>query len=116
MIELAGGTAALATAGERSVRLSWAEVQAADPEVLILMPCGFDLRGTIAQHESLELPEGWAKLSAVRQGRVYAVDGSAYFSRPGPRLVDGLEILDAILHEGRFDHLPAESVERLAPR
>jgi iron complex transport system substrate-binding protein len=114
MIELAGGRPVLATAGQRSVRLSWPEVLAADPEVLILMPCGFGLRQTIEQYDEMTLPEGWGSLSAVREGRVYGVDGSAYFSRPGPRLVDGLEILGAILRGDQFDHLPAESVVRLA--
>jgi iron complex transport system substrate-binding protein len=114
MVGLAGGTAVLATAGEKSVRITWEQVAAADPEIVVLMPCGYHLRETIAQFHSLPLPAQWAQLTAVRGGAVYAVDGTAYFSRPGPRLVDGLEILHAIQTGGGFEHLPAESVERLS--
>ena len=69
------------------------------PEVIIVTPCGFDLRRTVAEAEQV-LPSrnGWAALPAVRQGRVYAVDGNAYFSRPGPRIVDSLELLAELIH------------------
>jgi iron complex transport system substrate-binding protein len=116
LVTLAGGDPVLATAGEKSVHLSWSQVFDADPEVLILMPCGFHLAETIAQYNELTLPDGWTSISAVKNGRIYAVDGTAYFSRPGPRLVSGLEILAAILHNEPFDHLPAESVMRLPTR
>jgi iron complex transport system substrate-binding protein len=114
MVELAGGEAVLAVAGEKSVRLRWEDVLAADPEVIVLMPCGYHLRETMEQvrTESWEanLPAGWQDVSAVRNGEIYAVDGTAYFSRPGPRLVDGLEILEAILGKRGFENLPPESV------
>ena len=113
MVALAGGDAVLAAPGEMSVRLSWQQVLDADPEVLILMPCGFHLKEAMAQYRKVSLPDGWMSMSAVRNGRVYAVDGTAYFSRPGPRLVMGLEILQAILNEDTFDHLPMHSVSRL---
>ena len=117
MVALAGGEAVLATAGEKSVRLRWEDVIAADPEVIVMMPCGFHLEETIAQTKSANwasnLPAAWEGVSAVRRGEIYAVDGTAYFSRPGPRLVDGLEILHAILSRRGFDHLPADSVVRL---
>ena len=116
MVSLAGGIPVLASPGEKSVRLAWEQVLAADPEVLILMPCGFHLAETIAQYEALALPEQWPSLSAVRNNRVYAVDGTAYFSRPGPRLVTGLEILRAILSRETFEHLPADSVAQLSLR
>ena len=99
MILLAGGAPTLAQPGEKSVRLSWEQVGAADPDVIVAMPCGYDLPATVAQYSRVTFPEGWQQLSAVRHGRVYAVDGSAFFSRPGPRLVDGLEILAALLRE-----------------
>jgi iron complex transport system substrate-binding protein len=125
MVELAGGNAVLAAGGEKSVRLSWQQVFEADPEIVILMPCGFHLRETIAQYKGLALPEGWMRMSAAKNGRIYAVDGTAYFSRPGPRLITGLEILQAIVNqetfqhqetvqEDTFEHLPAESVSRLS--
>jgi iron complex transport system substrate-binding protein len=117
MVSLAGGEAVLARAGEKSVRLGWDDVLAADPEVIVLMPCGFHLQETIEQYRSAawaaNLPEGWQALSAVRAGEIYAVDGTAYFSRPGPRLIDGLEILQAILHGESFASLPDNSVARL---
>jgi iron complex transport system substrate-binding protein len=113
MVELAGGEPVLATAGEKSVRIGWEQVVAADPEVIVLMPCGYHLAETVAQFRALALPPEWAGLAAVRRGEVYAVDGTAYFSRPGPRLVDGLEILYAVLSGNGFGGLPPESVRRL---
>jgi iron complex transport system substrate-binding protein len=97
MIGIAGGSAVLAQPGKKSIRLSWDEVRAADPDLLALMPCGYNLPQTVAQYNEVTFPQGWNELRAVRHGQVFAVDGSAYFSRPGPRLVDGLEILSAIL-------------------
>lgn len=117
MVELAGGEAVLATAGEKSVRLRWEDGITADPEVIVMMPCGFHLEETVAQARSpswtANLPAAWEDVSAVRHGEIYAVDGTAYFSRPGPRLVDGLEILNAILSGQGFAHLPVDSVLRL---
>ena len=117
MVALAGGEAVLATAGEKSIRLCWEDVIAADPEVIVMMPCGFHLEATVEQAQSeiwkANLPAAWEGVSAVRRGKVYAVDGTAYFSRPGPRLVDGLEILQAIVSGQGFGDLPAESVVRL---
>ena len=100
MVRLAGGEELFSGAGEPSARLSWDEVFAAAPEVLVLMPCGFGLGRTI--HEANALPElpGWFELPAVKDGRVWAVDANSYFSRPAPRLVEGVEILARILHPG----------------
>jgi len=112
MVELAGGEPVLATAGEKSVRIRWEQVFAADPEVIVVMPCGYHLAETVEQFRTISLPPEWAGLTAVRRGEVYAVDGTAYFSRPGPRLVDGLEILAAILSGSDFGALPPESVQR----
>jgi iron complex transport system substrate-binding protein len=113
MVALAGGEPVLAEPGEKSVRISWPQVEAADPEVVVLMPCGYHLGATMAQFQALELPAEWQGLSAVRNGRVYAVDGTAYFSRPGPRLVTGLEILHAILSDTGYGHLPTASVAKI---
>ena len=100
MVRLAGGEELFAGAGEPSVRLTWDEVFGAAPEVLVLMPCGFGVERTIAEARALpELP-GWDELPAVKSGRVWAVDANSYFSRPAPRLVEGLEILARILHPG----------------
>jgi iron complex transport system substrate-binding protein len=81
--------------------------------VLVLMPCGYDLAQTVEQFRALALPPEWHTLSAVRRGEVYAVNGSAYFSRPGPRLVDGLQVLHSILSGELTAALPTESVLRL---
>jgi iron complex transport system substrate-binding protein len=98
MVRLAGGEELFAGAGEPSARLTWEEVSEAAPEVLILMPCGFGVDRTI--HEARALPEvsGWGELPAVKSGRVWAVDANSYFSRPAPRLVEGVEISARILH------------------
>ncbi len=105
MIALAGGEAVLAEPGAKSVRLTWEQVSQADPDMIVVMPCGYHLRETVEQYEQMTFPTGWGELRAVRQQQVYAVDGSAFFSRPGPRLVDGLEILAQILRGERGDYL-----------
>ncbi len=98
MVGLAGGRELFAGPGERSVRLEWPVVFEAAPEVLVLMPCGFD--AARAAEEAKALPEmpGWSDLPAVREGRVWTVDASSFFSRPAPRLVEGVEILARLLH------------------
>jgi iron complex transport system substrate-binding protein len=116
MVELAGGEPVLATAGEKSVRIRWEQVVEADPEVIVVMPCGYHLAETVAQFRAMPLPPEWSELTAVKHGELYAVDGTAYFSRPGPRLVDGLEIMHAILSRSGFGELPPKSVQRLSLR
>jgi iron complex transport system substrate-binding protein len=103
MVRIAGGEEILAEPGEPSARLGWGEVFEAAPEVLVLMPCGFDARRTVEEARRV-LPglPGWNELPAVREGRVWAVDATSYFSRPAPRLVDGVEILARILHPEVF--------------
>jgi len=98
MVEIAGGRDVLGMAGKPSREVSWTDVAKASPEVVIAMPCGFGLERSMEELSRSQLPAEWEELPAVRQGKVYAVDGSAYFNRPGPRLVDGVEILAAILH------------------
>ncbi len=101
LVELAGGNHDLSRAGQHSEYASWEQIVAYDPEVLILMPCGFDLPRTLQEVVSLPSQDGWQELSAVRHDRVYAIDGNAYFNRSGPRLVDSLEILAHLLHPTR---------------
>ncbi len=93
LIELAGGAPVLAHPHENSRRLTWSEIAGADPEAVIVSPCGFDLSRT--QHETAELDRvsEWRSLAARRTGRVLAMDGNAYLSRPGPRLVDAAEMI-----------------------
>jgi len=102
MIESAGGIDAIARPGDHSRRLTWDDVRAADPDHIVVMPCGFDEAGArdqiglLADHPSSRI--NWSALRAVREGRVHPVDANGCFSRPGPRLVDGIERLAAIFH------------------
>ena len=102
MVALAGGFDALGRRGEPSFKIEWQKVLAAKPDVILLMPCGFDVRRTVKESTPLRSLEGWNDLPAVKSGNVYALNGSAYFSRPGPRLVKGLEILARIIHPERI--------------
>jgi iron complex transport system substrate-binding protein len=98
MVALAGGHDVIGRAGEPSVKIEWRDVVEAKPEVLLLMPCGFDVRRTVKESTPLRALPGWSDLPAVRSENVFALNGNAYFSRPGPRLVNGLEILARIIH------------------
>jgi iron complex transport system substrate-binding protein len=98
LIFLAGGIETLAKEGERSRTLTWPEVVASQPDVVIIACCGFDVERTLGDLPLLDHVDGWHDVPAVRTGRVYVIDGSQYFSRPGPRLVDSLEILAHTLH------------------
>src|SRR5262249_22144126 len=91
LIERAGGTPVLSHAGEPSVRIPWENLRAADPEVLVIACCGHGIERTKQDLPLLEKLPQWRQLRAVRGGRTFVVDGSAYFSRPGPRVVDSLE-------------------------
>jgi iron complex transport system substrate-binding protein len=115
MVRLAGGRELFAGPGERSVRLDWETVFEAAPEVLVLMPCGFDAARAAEEAEALPDLTGWSDLPAVRDGRVWAVDANSYFSRPAPRLVEGVEILARILHPGAFPGRPDGSVASRLP-
>lgn len=102
LVEMAGGVALFGSAGEHSPWIEWAELREADPDVLFFLPCGFDLARTRRElADVVERPE-FAEPRAVREGRVFLADGNQYFNRPGPRLVESLEILTEILHPGRF--------------
>lgn len=96
MIAWAGGEDAFARPGDPSRRATWEEIAAADPEVVLAMPCGFDEAGAKAQMALLEDHPAWRRLAAVEAGRAYALDANGLFSRPGPRLVDGVERLAEI--------------------
>jgi iron complex transport system substrate-binding protein len=98
LVRLAGGTPVLCREGDDSVRVSWEELRAADPEVLIIACCGHGVERTKKDLPILEALPGWRDLQAVRKDRVHVADGSAYFSRPGPRLVDTLEMITWMLH------------------
>lgn len=93
LVEIAGGEPVLAHPDKASQRLEWDAIAAADPEAIVVAPCGFDLEKTQRAIEALVAVEAWNALEAVRSGRVLAMDGNAYLSRPGPRLVDATEMI-----------------------
>lgn len=100
MVALAGGQDVLGEPGRPSWRTTWERVAEADPDVVVLMPCGYSVQGTWDRRGELADQPAFLRLRALRQGAVYAVDANAHFSRPGPRLVDGLRTLAALLHPG----------------
>ncbi len=97
LVEDAGGVPVLGAAGGNSQRLSWDAIAAADPDVVIVAPCGYSLQKTHEAVNELRTKPEWNALRAVREGRVYPVDGNAYVNRPGPRLIDTIEIFASIL-------------------
>lgn len=98
LVELAGGVNRFGAAGEHSPWLEPEALVAADPDVIIVLPCGYDIERTRAELPALVREPWWADLRAVRAGRVYLADGNQYFNRPGPRIVESLEILAEMLH------------------
>jgi iron complex transport system substrate-binding protein len=113
MIGLAGGQDLLGTAGERSRTMTWPELMAAKPDILIVAPCGFSVERTMREISMLLAHPQWARLSAVQTGQVYVLDASAYMSRPGPRLIDGVELLARIFHPALFEPTLPRGVERV---
>ena len=108
MVEAAGGVDVLGAPGDKSRTVNWSEIAAAAAEAVVFMPCGYDLDAAIAEGKGLlDRPE----LTAAR--RIFAVDATAYFSRPGPRLVDGVELLAWALHPDDFPEPPRGRIERL---
>lgn len=97
LVELAGGVPVLGNRGANSQTLSWETIAASDPDVIIVGPCGYDLKRTNEAIAQLETQSAWRHVRAVREGRVYAIDGNAYLNRPGPRLVDTAELIAADL-------------------
>ncbi len=111
LIEMAGGLNLFGEAGRHSPFMEWSQLAASDPDVLIISPCGFDVRRTKAEIDYLQGLQGWSDLKAVREDRVVIADGNSYFSRPGPRLVETLEILAEVLHPALFDFGHERSAE-----
>jgi iron complex transport system substrate-binding protein len=103
LVELAGGANLLGESGAHSAWTNWETIRRYDPEIIVAMPCGFDLARTRAEMASLTQQPGWAKLRAVKNRRVYVTDGNQFFNRPGPRLVESLEILTEIIYPSRFN-------------
>jgi iron complex transport system substrate-binding protein len=102
LVALAGGSCALGVAGAHSTTLPWQALRAADPDVIVVAPCGFGLERALAEMPALVAHPDWAALAAVRAGRVYVADGNLYFNRSGPLLFDTPEILAEMLHPAAF--------------
>ncbi len=98
MVERAGGVDVLGQTGKPSFRVEWDAVIATRPEVVLIMPCGYSLAAAENEFRNLTLPRGWSEMPAVREGRVFVVEASGYFSRPGPRLAGGMKILARAIH------------------
>jgi iron complex transport system substrate-binding protein len=115
MIQIAGGDDMLGRKGVDSVRVSWEKIAACAPEILIVSPCGFSLERAAEQAKQLLQQPGWSILPAVRNGNVFAVDANAYFARPGPRVVDGVELLAHLFHPELCEWRgPANAFQRVA--
>ena len=104
-VRRAGGWELLGREGERSVETTWHAIAEVDPDRLVLMPCGYHVEDGLAAWRATPRPPGWEELTAVRSGDVRLVDGSAYFSRPGPRVVDGVELLAELFDPEGFPGL-----------
>lgn len=111
---IAGGLDVLGRQGEPSREVTWTDVAEKEPEAIVAMPCGFGLERSARELARAQFPPEWHQLDPVRAGDVYVVDGSSYFNRPGPRLVDGVEILVAILHPDVAGPVPPDSFARLS--
>ncbi len=103
LVELAGGIDVLGTAGVHSPWIDWSDLAVADPDVVVMMPCGFDIQRTRSELSAVVDQTDWQGLRAVADGRVFLTDGHQFFNRPGPRLVESAEILAEILNPGRCD-------------
>ena len=112
-VAIAGGDHAFGREGQPSVTTTAAEIRAYAPEVVVLIPCGYYKEDILRQLPQARLPEGWDELPAVRAGEVWAVDATSYFSRPGPRVVDGVEILARVLHPEVFGAPEAHEAVRV---
>ena len=102
LIEMAGGENLFGNAGQAAPRIDWRELAAADPDVLWVAPCGFDIERTRRELTAVASRADWKSLRAVREGRVFVADGNALFNRPGPRVVEALETLAEALHPEAF--------------
>jgi iron complex transport system substrate-binding protein len=117
MVRRAGGWELLGQEGAQSVETTWDRVREVDPEQLILAPCGLSAMAAAAEYERVPLPDWFGRLRAVREGELFAVDGNGLFSRPGPRVVDGIALLAELFDpEGFAGSAPADSWVPLAAR
>lgn len=114
-VEIAGGNCVLGEAGKKSVMTTYTEVYESKPEIMVLVPCGYRTEDILRQLENTVFPQNWREIPAIANGEVWALDASAYFSRPAPRVVDGAEILAKIFHPQIFG-APSENEAVRVPR
>lgn len=106
MIHIAGGLNLISKTGEHSRRLNFQVIKDSDPDIIVLMPCGFDVKRTVLEYKnSLKNDKEWNSLKAVKKNQVYAVDANSFFSKPSIRTIEGLEILAKIIHPSKFENL-----------
>jgi len=103
LVDLAGGRNVMSVSGADSNYCSWDEIKKTDPDIIIMMPCGFGIKRTFEDIHFLQNRKGWQELKSVKENKVFVVDGNQYFNRPGPRLVDSAEILAEIIHPEYFE-------------
>jgi iron complex transport system substrate-binding protein len=115
MVKIAGGIDGVGNDRTPSTQIAWETVRDYQPEVVILMPCGADVPKTLSELDDVQALPGWADLPAVRHGRIYAVNSGAYFSRSGPRLVDGLELLAQIIQPELFPWMAPQDIAVRVP-
>ena len=115
MVEIAGGINEISKTGDRSHKIEFSQISKLDPDILILLPCGFTLDRVLGEYVSLKQNEDWNSLRAVQEDMVFAVDAMSYFSRPSPRMITGIEILAKIINPNSFANLviPESSYARL---
>ena len=113
MVAFAGGVDVLGTPGSPSAQITWEQVRETRPDVLVIMPCGFSITRARQELHRLTTQAGWKDLPAGRNGAVFLVDAAAYFNRPGPRLIDGIEILAACFHPSLRLAVSPDAAQRL---
>jgi len=115
MVEIAGGINGISKIGQRSHKIDLSQISQFDPDILILMPCGFDLDKVLGEYGSLQKNHEWNSIRAVQNDMVFAVDAFSYFSRPSPRIITGVEILSKIINPDSFVDLivPLNSYTKL---
>jgi iron complex transport system substrate-binding protein len=111
-VHAAGGICLLGNAGQPSRTTSYDQILSENPDVLVLIPCGYYISDTIRQIKSVRFPSSWRSMAAINSGQIWALDATSYFSRPGPRLIDGAEILAKLLHPQLFgEPSPSEALK-----
>ena len=103
LVGLAGGRNVMSVSGTDSNFCSWDEIKKTNPDIIIMMPCGFGIKRTLEDIDYLQNRKGWHELKAVKKNKVFIVDGNQYFNRPGPRLVDSVEIMAEVIHPEYFE-------------